>query len=277
MDFFNDESIDWDALITQGIDVGLLLLGALAVLVIGLWLAGFVERRLTKVFSKSDKIDVTVGSFLASLGKYIVIIFTGIALLDQFGVETTSVVALLGAAGLAIGLALQGTLSNLAAGVMLLIFRPFKVGQFVQVGGESGVVKAISLFTTMMDTGDNVRIMIPNGSVWGSSISNYNYHDTRRLQIVFGIGYDDNIDNAMKAISDIIAADDRCLDDPAPLVAVTELGDSSVNIMVRVWCASGDYWALNWALLKAVKEGFDAKGVNIPYPTRTVYNHNASV
>ena len=277
MDFFNNQSIDWDALMTQGIDLGVLILGALAVLVIGLWLAGFVERRLTKLFAKSDKIDVTVSSFMASLGKYMVIIFTGIALLDQFGVETTSVIALLGAAGLAIGLALQGTLSNLAAGVMLLIFRPFKVGQFVQVGGEAGVVKAISLFTTMMDTGDNVRIMIPNGSVWGSSISNFNYHDTRRLQIVFGIGYDDNIDNAMKAISDIIAADDRCMADPEPLVAVTELGDSSVNIMIRVWCASGDYWALNWALLKAVKEDFDAKGVNIPYPTRTVYNHNPAI
>jgi small conductance mechanosensitive channel len=277
MDFLTDGSVDVDALVTQGVDVGLLILGALFVLVVGLWLASFVERRLHKLFKKSNKIDDTVGSFMASLGKYLVIIFTGIALLDQFGVETTSVVALLGAAGLAIGLALQGTLSNLAAGVMLLIFRPFQIGQFVKVGGESGVVKAISLFTTMMDTGDNVRIMIPNGSIWGSAITNFNYHDTRRLQIVFGISYDDNIDNAMKVISDIIAADDRCMSDPEPLVAVTELGDSSVNIMIRVWCASGDYWALNWALLKAVKEDFDAKGVNIPYPTRTVYNHNASV
>ncbi len=277
MEFLTDGSVDVDALVTQGVDVGLLILGALFVLVVGLWFAGFVERRLHRLFKKSDKIDDTVGSFMASLGKYLVVIFTGIALLDQFGVETTSVVALLGAAGLAIGLALQGTLSNLAAGVMLLIFRPFQIGQFVKVGGESGVVKAISLFTTMMDTGDNVRIMIPNGSIWGSAITNFNYHDTRRLQIVFGISYDDNIDNAMKAISDIIAADDRCLTDPVPLVAVTELGDSSVNIMVRVWCASGDYWALNWSLLKAVKEGFDAKGVNIPYPTRTIYNHNASV
>lgn len=277
MDFLTDGSVDVDALVSQGVDVGLLILGALLVLVIGLWLAGFVERRLLRLFKKSDKIDNTVGSFMASLGKYLVIIFTGIALLDQFGVETTSVIALLGAAGLAIGLALQGTLSNLAAGVMLLIFRPFQIGQFVKVGGESGVVKAISLFTTMMDTGDNVRIMIPNSSIWGSSITNFNYHDTRRLQVVFGISYDDNIDNAMKVISEIIAADDRCLSDPEPLVAVTELGDSSVNIMIRVWCTSGDYWALNWALLKAVKEDFDAKGVNIPYPTRTVYNHNASV
>lgn len=272
MDFFNDESVDWDAMITQGIDVGLLILGALVVLIVGLWLAGFVERRLTGLFAKSQKIDKTVSAFLASMGKYLVIIFTGIALLDQFGVETTSVIALLGAAGLAIGLALQGTLSNLAAGVMLLIFRPFKIGDFVQVGGEAGSVNAISLFTTMLDTGDNVRIMIPNSSVWGSSISNYSFHNTRRIQLVFGIGYDDKIDEAMKIISDVLAADSRCMTDPAPVVAVNELGDSSVNVMVRVWCASGDYWALSWDLLKTVKESFDEKGITIPYPCRSIYS-----
>lgn len=272
MDFFNDESVNWDELITQGIDLGLLILGALVVLILGLWFAGFVERRLTSLFDRSEKIDKTVSAFIASLAKYAVIIFTGIALLEQFGVETTSLVALLGAAGLAIGLALQGTLSNLAAGVMLLIFRPFKVGDFVEVGGESGVVNSISLFTTMLDTGDNIRIMIPNGSVWGSSISNYSFHSTRRVQITFGIGYDDKIDDAMKTIEDILNVDDRCHKDPAPTIAVTELADSSVNIMVRVWCASGDYWQLNWDLMKTVKEAFDDKGINIPYPIRTVYN-----
>ena len=274
MDFFNDDSVNWDELVAQGIDVGLLILGALIVLIVGLWLAGFVERRLSGLFAKSEKIDRTVSAFIASLAKYAVIIFTGIALLEQFGVETTSLVALLGAAGLAIGLALQGTLSNLAAGVMLLIFRPFKVGDFVQVGGESGVVNSVSLFTTMLDTGDNIRIMIPNGSVWGSSISNYSFHSTRRVQITFGIGYDDKIDDAMKTIEDILGADDRCHKDPAPTIAVTELADSSVNIMVRVWCASGDYWQLNWDLMKTVKEAFDDKGINIPYPIRTVYNIN---
>lgn len=275
MDFFTDDSFDWDLLVTQGVDLGLLILGAIVVLIVGLWLAGFVERRLTALFAKSERIDKTVSAFLASLGKYVVVIFTGIALLDQFGVETTSLVALLGAAGLAIGLALQGTLSNLAAGVMLLIFRPFKVGDFVEVAGEAGSVNAISLFTTQLDTGDNVRILIPNGSVWGSSITNYSFHDTRRLQLVFGIGYDDRIDEAMDIIREIIAADARCMSDPEPLVAVSELGDSSVSIMVRVWCAAGDYWALNWDLLKTVKEAFDAKGISIPYPSRAIYNYSS--
>ncbi len=271
MEFLNGEDVDIDKLVAYATDFGITILAAIAVLVIGLWLAGAVERRLNKLFAKSDKIDSTVSSFLASLAKYIVIIFTGIALLDQFGVETTSLVAVLGAAGLAIGLALQGTLSNLAAGVMLLIFRPFKVGQFVEIAGHAGTVKGISLFMTKLDTGDNVRITIPNNSVWGSSIRNFNHHDTRRLQIVYGISYGDNIDKAMDIIKACLAADDRCMNDPEPVVAVTSLGDSSVDIMVRVWCASGDYWALNWHLLKTVKESFDAEGISIPFPCRTVY------
>lgn len=271
MDFFNSDELDIDKMVAYATDVGLTLFAAIAVLVIGLWLAGFVERRLNAMFGKSQKIDVTVSSFLASLAKYVVIAFTGIALLDQFGVETTSLVAVLGAAGLAIGLALQGTLSNLAAGVMLLIFRPFRVGQFVEVGGHSGVVKGISLFTTNLDTGDNVRITIPNNSVWGNAITNFNHHDTRRLQLVYGIGYGDDIDKAMEVIKSCLEADDRCMSDPEPVIAVTSLGESSVDIMVRVWCASGDYWALNWHLLKAVKEQFDAAGISIPYPCRSIY------
>lgn len=275
MDFFQNDTIDWGFLMREGVDLGITILTAIIVLIVGLWLAGFVERRLNTLFGKSDKMDDTVSSFIASLAKYAVIIFTGIALLDQFGVETTSLVALLGAAGLAIGLALQGTLSNLAAGVMLLMFRPFKIGDFIEVAGQSGVVNAISLFTTRLDTGDNVRIIIPNSSVWGTSIINYSFHDKRRLQLVFGVGYDDKIDEAMQVIRDVITADSRSLADPEPVIAVTELADSSVNIMVRVWCASGDYWALNWDLLKAVKEALDAKGINIPYPVRTVYNISA--
>ncbi|MFC4349125.1 mechanosensitive ion channel family protein [Kordiimonas lipolytica] len=271
MEFFNTDELDTDKLVAQATDMGLTIIAAILVLIIGLWLAGVVERRLNAMFKRSDKIDATVSTFLASLAKYVVIIFTGIALLDQFGIETTSLVAVLGAAGLAIGLALQGTLSNLAAGVMLLIFRPFKVGQFVEVGGHAGTVKGISLFLTKLDTGDNVRITIPNNSVWGSSIRNFNHHDTRRLQIVYGIGYGDDIDKAMAIIKSCIEADERCMKDPEPVIAVTSLGESSVDIMVRVWCASGDYWALNWHLLKTVKERFDADGVSIPYPCRTIY------
>lgn len=271
MDFLNGQDVDVDKLVAYATDFGMTILAAIAVLIIGLWLAGLVERRLNTLFRKSNKIDVTVSSFLASLAKYVVIIFTGIALLDQFGVETTSLVAVLGAAGLAIGLALQGTLSNLAAGVMLLIFRPFRVGQFVEVGGHAGTVKGISLFMTKLDTGDNVRITIPNNAVWGSSIRNFNHHDTRRLQIVYGIAYDDNIDKAMDIIRSCLAEDERCMKDPEPVVVVTSLGESSVDIMVRVWCASGDFWALNWHLLKTVKERFDAEDITIPFPCRTVY------
>ncbi|WP_417461600.1 mechanosensitive ion channel family protein [Kordiimonas sp.] len=271
MDLFSEETPSLDVIMAYGIDMGLTLLGAFLVLLLGLWFAGFVERRLEKLFEKSDKVDSTVGAFLASLGKYAVIVFTGIALLGQFGVETTSLVAVVGAAGLAIGLALQGTLSNLAAGVMLLIFRPFKIGQFVEVAGQSGTVKAISLFMTKMDTADNVRITIPNNSVWGSAIRNFNYHDIRRLQIVYGISYDDNIDKAMDIIRAVIAEDERCLKEPEVVIAVTSLGESSVDVMVRVWCASGDFWALNWHLLKTVKERFDENDISIPFPCRTIY------
>ncbi|WP_417450021.1 mechanosensitive ion channel family protein [Kordiimonas sp.] len=271
MDFFSEDAPSMDVIVAYGIDIGLTLLGAFIVLLIGLWLAGFVERRLDSLFTRSEKIDATVGNFLASAGKYAVLVFTGITLLGQFGVETTSLIAVLGAAGLAIGLALQGTLSNLAAGVMLLIFRPFRVGQFVEVGGQSGTVKGISLFMTKMDTADNVRITIPNSSVWGSAIRNFNYHDTRRLDQVYGISYDDNIDKAIDVIKSVIADDPRCFSDPEPLVAVKGLGDSSVDIVVRVWCNGGDYWALNWHLLKTVKEKFDESEISIPYPCRTIY------
>ena len=272
MEMFSGEDMPtMDVIVAYGIEIGLTLLGAFFVLFIGLWFAGFVERRLDHLFGKSDKIDKTVANFLASLGKYAVLVFTGITLLGQFGVETTSLVAVLGAAGLAIGLALQGTLSNLAAGVMLLIFRPFRIGQFVEVGGQSGTVKGISLFMTKLDTPDNVRITIPNNSVWGSAIRNFNYHDTRRLDQVYGISYGDNIDKAIDIIKSVIAADERCFADPEPLVAVKGLGDSSVDIVVRVWCNAPDYWALNWHLLKTVKEQFDENDISIPFPCRTIY------
>lgn len=271
MDFLNSNDVDVDKWMTIATDLGITILSAILVLLIGLWLAGIVERKLSNLFGRSDKIDDTVGNFLASLAKYVVIVFTGIALLDQFGVETTSLVAVLGAAGLAIGLALQGTLSNLAAGVMLLIFRPFRVGQFVEVAGYSGTVKAVSLFMTKLDTPDNIRITIPNNSVWGSAIRNFNHHDTRRLDQVYGIAYDSNIDKAMEIIRSTIKADARAMAEPEPVIAVTELADSSVNIVVRVWCKGSDYWALNWHLLKTIKESFDKEGISIPFPCRTIY------
>ena len=268
---FSDDAAARDALISDALDMGLSVLGAIAILVVGLWLSGAVKNRLAALLGKSQKMDETVTLFLASLAKYGVIIVTVIALLDQFGVKTTSLVAVLGAAGLAIGLALQGTLSNVAAGVMLLIFRPFNIGQFVEVGGYSGTVKAITLFVTELDTGDNVRITIPNSKVWGSSIKNFSYHTARRLDLSFGISYDTEINKAMAVIKAVIAADERAHTEPEPVVAVSNLGESSVDIMVRIWCASSDRAALQWRLLQATKEAFDREGISMPFPSRSLY------
>jgi len=194
------------------------------------------------------------------------------AVVAQFGVEISSLLVVFGSAGLAVGLALQGTLSNVAAGVMLLLFRPFKIGDFVDVGGHSGTVQVISLFITELATPDNVQIIIPNSAVWGSSVKNFSFHDTRRVDLAVGISYADDIDKGMAVVHDVIKADSRVNGDPEPMVAVSNLGDSSVDLVVRVWCAAGDYWPLKFALTKAIKEGLDANGVSIPFPTRTVYN-----
>ena len=194
-----------------------------------------------------------------------------IAVLSQFGVETTSFIAVLGAAGLAVGLALQGTLSNVAAGVMLLLFRPFKIGDYIEGGGLAGTVKSISLFVTELATPDNVQIIAPNSQLWGSAIKNYSFHPTRRVEILIGIAYEDDIDKALAAIVDEVKKDSRVLADPAPMAAVTGLGDSSVNFTVRVWCNAADFWALKFDLTKKLKNRMDAENITIPYPQRTVH------
>ena len=206
------------------------------------------------------------GGFFGSLVKYVIIAITIIAVLNRFGVETTSLVAVVGAAGLAIGLALQGTLSNVAAGVMLLLFRPFKVGDYIEAAGLAGTVKSISLFVTEMATPDNVQIIAPNAQLWGAAVKNFSFHETRRVDLLIGIAYEDDIDKAMAAIHAVVGADSRSHDDPAPMVAVAELADSSVNLTVRVWCQAGDYWGLKFDLTKAVKERLDAEGITIPFP-----------
>jgi len=186
--------------------------------------------------------------------------------LGIFGIEATSLVAMMGAATLAIGLALQGTLSDLAAGFMLILFRPYKLGQYVDIAGTKGTVKDLNLFVTELVTPDNVQIIVPNGQAWGAVITNYSAHDTRRVDYLFGIDYGDNAGDAMKIILDLAAADPRVLDDPEPWAKVTNLGDSSVDIGVRLWCAADDYWDLKFDMTKTVKEAFDAKGISIPYP-----------
>lgn len=253
---------------------GLSVVGAVVILIVGWTVSGWVARSIRRTATKSDKIDTTLGSFFASMAKYGILTFTLIAVLARFGVETTSFVALLGALGLAIGLSLQGTLSNVASGVMLIIFRPFGVGDFVDTAGVSGTVKDITLFTTELATGDNVKVIVPNGAVWGGTIKNFSSNATRRVDMVMGIGYGSNIDHAIKTMREIIDADGRVHGDPEPFFAVGELADSSVNIIVRVWTNAPDYWGVKFELTKAFKEAFDREGIDIPFPQTVVHHIN---
>ncbi len=249
---------------------GLKVILAVVLLVVGRGVARFVKRLLAKGMERSQ-LDATLVPFLASLGYYLVMAVVIIAVLGVVGIQTASLVAVLGAAGLAVGLALQGTLSNVAAGVMLLVFRPFRVGDLIEAAGATGSVEAIGLFTTTVNTLDNVQITIPNSSVWGGMVKNYTANDTRRNDMVMGISYDDDIGVALATINGILGGDDRVLAEPAPQVAVAELADSSVNIVVRPWCKKEDYWDLRFDLQRAFKEGLEAAGCSIPYPQRDVH------
>ncbi len=253
---------------------GLSVIGAIVILIIGWIISGWVANSIRKAGERSNKVDATLTSFFASMAKYAVLVFTFIAVLSRFGVETTSFVAVLGALGLAIGLSLQGTLSNVASGVMLIMFRPFKVGDFVDAAGVSGTVKDITLFTTEMATGDNVKVIVPNGAVWGGTIKNFSGNATRRVDMVMGIGYGASIDHAIKTMTEIIAADSRVHGDPEPFFAVGELADSSVNIIVRVWTNAPDYWGVKFGLTKSFKEAFDREGIEIPFPQTVVHHIN---
>lgn len=239
---------------------------AVVVLVIGWFLAGFLSNLVKKKIRDHPKIDDTIGGFAASIVRWLVLLITVIAVLQLFGVQATSLVAVLGAGTLAIGLALQGTLSDVAAGVMLIIFRPYKIGQFVDIGGTSGTVKDLNIFVTELITPDNVQIIMPNGKAWGAVVTNFSAHSTRRLDLTFGIDYGDDADKATQIILDVANADDRVHKDPEAWVRVTNLGDSSVDLGVRLWCDAGDYWELKFHMLKTVKEAFDAGGISIPYP-----------
>jgi small conductance mechanosensitive channel len=247
------------------------ILVAIIILGAGFWVAGWAGRMIRHMGMKYPQLDVTLFGFLGALARWAIIAVTIIVVLGQFGVQTTSLIALIGAAGLAIGLALQGTLSNLAAGVMLLIFRPFKVGDFVTAGGHSGTVEEISLFTTNLVSPDNVLTIVPNGDIWASAVTNFSAKDARRLDLVFGVSYGTDLKAAEQALRDVIGAEDRIRSEPAePFVAVTNLGSSSVDFTIRVWCAASDYWALRFHMLQTVKQTFDDRGIEIPFPTTTI-------
>lgn len=239
---------------------------ALLFLVAGYIIAGIVSRMIRQRVLASPKLDATLGTFFASIAKWLILAVTVIAVLQVFGFQATSLVAVLGAATLAIGLALQGTLADIAAGVMLIVFRPFRLEQYVDIGGTAGTVKELNLFVTELVTPDNVQIIMPNGKVWGSIITNFSAHDTRRVDLTYGIDYGDDADKAMAVILKCVGADKRVHKDPEPWARVVNLNDSSVDIGVRIWCDAADYWELKFAMTKMVKEAFDKEGISIPYP-----------
>jgi small conductance mechanosensitive channel len=247
-------------------------LAAAVILALG-WLVAGWARRLTRLAMTRGEVDAALVPFITKLVYYALLAVTVVAALNRLGVATTSVVAIFGAVGLALGLALQGTLSNFASGVMLLIFRPFDLGDFVEAGGTTGVVLEIGVFSTTLRTPDNVKIVVPNKQIYDTTISNYQGFDTRRIDLVMGIAYDDDIGTALTAIREIVTGDERVLADPEPQIAVSNLGDSSVDIVVRPWCATADYWDLRFDLTHRLKEGLEAAGCSIPFPQRDVHVH----
>jgi len=242
---------------------------ALLIWIIGRKVIKVLMKFIGKAFEKSNMDSVLV-AFLTAIIQTVITAFVAIAALDQLGVPTTSLVAIFGAAGLAIGLSLQDSLKNFAAGVMIILNRPFSAGHVVEVAGVMGVVEKVGVFSTMMTTPDNREITIPNGSIYGDVITNYSARDTRRIDLVIGISYDDDIKQAKEILQDILAQEDRILDDPAPGVAMGELADSSVNFNVRPWVNASDYWPVRSEILEQVKMRFDAVGISIPYPQQDI-------
>ena len=254
------------------IPFGLNLLMAVLVFYIGRMVARIIVKAVDKLMTKSE-MDESLRKFVTDLAYAMLMVVVVIAALDRLGVKTTAAVAVLGAAGLAIGLALQGSLGNFASGVMIILFKPYKVGDVISVAGHTGGVDAIKVFVTILVTPDNRQIAIPNGQITGGSIVNLTARGTRRIDLVAGIGYDDDIKLAKQTLEEILAADDRILKDPAPQVAVSELADSSVNFVVRPWVNSADYWDVMFDVTEAIKLTFDEKGISIPFPQRDVHMH----
>ncbi|KPK61710.1 MAG: mechanosensitive ion channel protein [Gammaproteobacteria bacterium SG8_31] len=258
-----------------GAEFGLKLLSALVIFIVGRWvarrLAGLVEKGMTRAGT-----DVTLIGFLRNIIYITLLTFVVLAAIAQLGVQTTSFIAVLGAAGFAIGLALQGSLANFAAGVLIIIFRPFKAGDFVEAGGIAGVVENIQIFTTTLRTGDNKSIIVPNGQITSGTIVNYSAKDTRRVDMVFGVGYGDDLDKVRRVIEDVLKSDDRILEDPAATIGVLELADSSVNFAVRPWVKTADYWPVYFDIHENIKKRFDQEGITIPFPQQDVYLHQVS-
>lgn len=260
-----------DTAYTMAIQYGPKLVLAIITLIVGLWIINRFVATTNKHFT--EKADPTLGSFMSSLLSVILKAVLIIAVASMVGIETTSFIAVLGAAGLAVGLALQGSLANFAGGVLILIFKPFKVGDLLEAQGHIGSVKEIQIFNTILKTGDNRIIIIPNGALSNSSMININQEATRRVDFVFGIGYSDDIDKAKSVLQDLAEKDQRVLKDPAPMIVLSALADSSVNFTVRLWVKTEDYWGVYFGMHEAVKKTFDEQGISIPFPQQDVHMH----
>jgi len=267
-------SINWAGLWTQvqtvGLDFGIKAAVAVVIFVIGRMLARIVSNALHKVM-QAQEVDKILESFVCNLAYWALMTFVIIAAINQLGVQTTSLIAIMGAAGLAVGLALQGSLANFAAGVLIVMFRPYRVGDFVEAAGVSGVVVQVQILTTVLKTGDNKQIVVPNGQIMGSIITNYSANDTRRVDMVIGVSYEDDIDKVRATIQQLVDADDRILKDPECQIVVAALADSSVNFNVRPWVKTADYWGVMFDLTEAIKKRFDQEGISFPFPQQDVH------
>lgn len=262
----------WDATRSLGTDFGLKAIVAIVIFLVGRFMALMVTRFLHKIMQRQE-VDKILETFVCNLVYWALMLFVIIAAINQIGVQTTSLIAVMGAAGLAVGLALQGSLANFAAGVLIVMFRPYRVGDFVEAAGIAGVVMEVQILTTILKTGDNKQIIVPNGQIMGSIITNYSANDTRRVDLTVGVSYSDDLDKVRKTIKELVDADERVLKDPECLIAVAALADSSVNFTVRPWVKTADYWAVLFDLTEAVKKRFDQEGISIPFPQQDVHIH----
>jgi len=270
---------DWAGLLetaqTTGVAFGLKLLAALVIFYVGRIVARMLQKGLRKML-QTQAVDKILETFVCNLAYWAIMIFVIIAAINQVGVQTTSLIAVMGAAGLAVGLALQGSLSNFAAGVLIVIFRPYRVGDWVEAAGISGSVEQVQILTTILKTGDNKQIIVPNSQIMNSIITNYSANDTRRIDMIVGVSYSDDLDKVRKTLEELVASDERILKDPACTIAVSELADSSVNFVVRPWASTADYWSVKFDLTEAVKKRFDKEGISFPFPQQDVHLYNQS-
>lgn len=270
MDDTATQAMTWESYLPYLVPFGIRVIGAIILFIVGLRIASWLSNLVRRQAERNPQIDATLANFFASLVRWALIAAVVIATLQVFGVQATSFVAVLGALTLAIGLSMQGAMGNIASGVMIMVFRPYKLGDYIEAAGVAGTVRDITLFQTILSTPDNIKVIVPNSQSIDGVIHNYSGYDRRRVDVTFGIDYDDDAEKAMRIVREIIEADDRVLKDPEPFVRVTNLGDSSVDITSRSWAMASDYWPLKFDIIEQVKAAFDREGISIPYPHTTI-------